>query len=165
MMPWDILKKGVLFATFIHLLLFIAITVPSSTPSKKKFVRVSLYTFSPGKGGEKIQEAGEEVRIREVPEVQKPSVKEEVKKPETVKPEPSKNVEKSSPKEKQVAVKKEKKVDAGFKERKEEKLKDKLKNAKKSTSNAKEEKGVDRGKKEISKKPSGEGGVGSAKGV
>jgi colicin import membrane protein len=161
-MPWEILKKAIFSAIFIHLLLFLAIAVPSGNPVRKKFVRVSLY--SAGGGKEKKETKGlpaiEKVEGNEVKaESAKEEIREEVKKeehPQVRTPEESPWKSQIGNKEKQKEEKARKqdvsKKEVALKKDKEKKLEG-IKGKRESKGGDKKE--GDKEKKTVSQKPSG----------
>jgi len=109
-MPREILRKAILSALFVHILLFVAIAIPSgSPPTGKKFVRVSLYPVAGGKvkgeikerlGMEKV-ERGEEIKVENI-SVEESKKKESVENKKYLKEEPQKppSVKRDTQKEK-----------------------------------------------------------------
>jgi colicin import membrane protein len=156
-MPWEILKKAILSATFIHLLLFLAIAVPSGNPVRKKFVRVSLYSVGGGK--EKKETKGlpaiEKVEGNELKaESTKEEIREEVKNKEasqvrTPKESPGKSQLENREKQKEEKTRKQdvSKKEVALKKDKEKKLE--------GIKGKRESKGGDKEKKTVSQKPSG----------
>jgi len=156
-MPWEILKKAIFSAIFIHLLLFLAIAVPSGNPVRKKFVRVSLYSVGGGK--EKKETKGlpaiEKVEGNELKaESAKEEIREEVKNKEASqvrmpKESPGKSQIENKEKQKEEKARKQdvSKKEVALKKDKEKKLE--------GIKGKRESKGGDKEKKTVSQKPSG----------
>jgi len=157
MMPREILRKAILSALFIHILLFIVVAIPSgSPPTRKKFVRVSLYPVAGGKTKEEIKELPRMENVEKGQEIKAENIIiEEPKKKETV--ENKKSLKEEPPKSKPIKGKTQKEEKP---KKPEVSKKDKEKKSAELTEGRKEgeeesKKGTAKDKRKLSQKPSG----------